>query len=1266
MAETYEKLGIQLELDFSKLNTQLATLTRNLNQALKADAFKQVVDAIKGMETGTAKASDALSKATKKQQDYAKAAGASAEEIKKLDKAVTAYNQSLEQQARTTAQAETGRARAHREAEGAARHATTANSALNISLQNMTARIAEFYSIRTVMFAISTQLRDAVAGALDFSQSIHDVAAIAGSSRAEMDQTGDSIVRIATNSRYTAQEVGNLMQILAQAGISAKNLPQISEVVGMFATATGASPDQAAEVFTTALNVWKFDAEESAKIANILTAALNNSKLSVQGLSTAFNYLAPQAAQFGYSLEQTAGIIAGMSQAGVKASTIGTGVSQLLKELAVPKERLVKLLQQYKISLDEVNPRLRTFAEIADVFAAKNVAAEDVLRAVDSRVGRSLVTALTLGGDAFRKMTASVSDTSSVFVAYEKTMEGARVKLNVMKQELLALTVELGKSIGPGLALATEGITDVIRGLQTVPGQLTLATIAIGAATLAVERMTLACIANPILAGVTGGVLAISAAMALLGRDFDATRGKAQATADAFDKQAEGTQKLKDGLTNARIEAEGGDKALSDYSKAVKEHGEESEKVAKLKEKEVQLHKDTREVLYSLQRDYPAYFEKIDLEKVKYGELLGILEKVNKQRGLAESSIVDQYNSLNQRVVLNSALSGDADKIRSGIKGKYGGGRITNEMDLERYEKAGRDLQFLKEAVEKDLVTLRDLEKRIPRDRYKKVEYGYFTEKTAGDVPQPEKPTRPQVTTPKGKAGRTPTPNSDYLTGQTFEDYFTEQATKYAESRLKADRAANEIILRDKMKTEQERNEALLRIIEINQQIYEQEVTASYHQIDDNIYKHPSSGLEVKRNRQLAEKLKAEAEAAAKERRDAADAQANKDRDAATSHLMLTATMRDKQLAFQLKAAQQSAALRREEAATAAEVNQIDQELLQTTIRMGREKVGNLELDNAAIDHWIELNQHVEGIGDKLEAHKRTREQNLERIREENLLLQEQEAQLARMQDHSFSGAFLRGAKGQWRKDSDTDALTTELGATLTEATFNGVTDSIDGMVTALANGASAWGSFRQSLGNTLKEISAELQRYIIKMMVVYSVQQLIRLFGSSGADTVPALENVGGQTIATGMIDTAATGGLVRGAGEGIGTNPLMRLAAGGFIPRNIGVSGKDSVPALLMPGEFVIPKHIVDKYGVQYFENMRAQKYADGGLVGGSFAQAGSKKEESTDPGDLTLNIINVVDPRSIPKTTGQEILNVMNYEAAANGPTFKQWKAKITGHG
>ena len=87
---------------------------------------------------------------------------------------------------------------------------------------------------------------------------------------------------------------------------------------------------------------------------------------------------------------------------------------------------------------------------------------------------------------------------------------------------------------------------------------------------------------------------------------------------------------------------------------------------------------------------------------------------------------------------------------------------------------------------------------------------------------------------------------------------------------------------------------------------------------------------------------------------------------------------------------------------------------------------------------------------------------------------------------------------------------------------------------------------------------------------------------------------------------------GLLRGfSGGGSGGPPVSRFAAGGSVP---GSGSRDTVPAMLTPGEFVIRKSSVKKIGMNNLSQMNAKGYATGGKVGGFNASSGLIKNSKT----------------------------------------------------
>jgi hypothetical protein len=206
----------------------------------------------------------------------------------------------------------------------------------------------------------------------------------------------------------------------------------------------------------------------------------------------------------------------------------------------------------------------------------------------------------------------------------------------------------------------------------------------------------------------------------------------------------------------------------------------------------------------------------------------------------------------------------------------------------------------------------------------------------------------------------------------------------------------------------------------------------------------------------------------------------------------------------------------------------------------------------------------------------------------------------------------------------------------------NGIGSALDGMIQKLNEGKSGWVAFRDGMRSVMADLGTMIQKYITQLIAMWIVQKLVGLAIGGGGD-------------ASGMSpSTSITPG-------GAGSDFLITRAEGGAIPGNIGTPGVDSVPAMLMPGEFVVRKAAVDAYGLDTMFRLNSLKLANGGSASGKKA-SGAGITDNDDGDEFSLTIINVVDPSSIPKTTSTEILNVISFDAAKNGPTFRTLKAKM----
>lgn len=139
------------------------------------------------------------------------------------------------------------------------------------------------------------------------------------------------------------------------------------------------------------------------------------------------------------------------------------------------------------------------------------------------------------------------------------------------------------------------------------------------------------------------------------------------------------------------------------------------------------------------------------------------------------------------------------------------------------------------------------------------------------------------------------------------------------------------------------------------------------------------------------------------------------------------------------------------------------------------------------------------------------------------------------------------------------------------------LTGSMGNAFASMASGTkSVKGAFRDMATAVIKSMM-DIAAQAVAMQAMKGIMSLFSFGGGS---------STGGMNLDAGissMPQMAATGGFVMPSGR---IERVRKFAAGG--PVTGGVQGRDSVPALVMPGEFILKKAAVDAVGTDYLHSL------------------------------------------------------------------------------
>jgi hypothetical protein len=281
--------------------------------------------------------------------------------------------------------------------------------------------------------------------AIALEKALADVAAIANLTRKEIDRLEATVFKVAGSTSLTAIEVVELQKQLAKLGTSVSDIENLTKPIALLSQALGEDAGGVAASLKKTLNQFQATTEESNRFANAIVGAVNETALSLNDLGTALQYVGPLAAQSGLSFETTASLIGILADNGFRASRAGTGLRNVLLELAKDGRPLEEFL-------GDLSKRNLDVAEATEIFGKRGASAAIVLANNASRVS---------------ELNEELSDNTRLLKANAKQMSSTQGQIDLLSSSYDRASIRLGEYI-----TQTEFFIEIIERLDpSVAGQ---------------------------------------------------------------------------------------------------------------------------------------------------------------------------------------------------------------------------------------------------------------------------------------------------------------------------------------------------------------------------------------------------------------------------------------------------------------------------------------------------------------------------------------------------------------------------------------------------------------------------------------------------------------------------------------------------------------------------------------------------------------------------------------------------------------------------
>lgn len=293
----------------------------------------------------------------------------------------------------------------------------------------------------------------AVQAGLSVDDALDGIRVKTGATGAELAQLTEDFKAVAKNSTQPIERVGEAIgELNNRLGLSGAPLQKLAAQVTDLEQITGETADL--DNFTKAINAFGIPAEQAGSYLDKLFRAAQVGGVSVNDLTGTLSKQAAALGQLGFSFEESAGLMAQLTKAGVNADGVMGGLRKSLAAAAkagkdpnmVFTSTVDKIQQLTKAGKDAEAAKLAK-----DLFGARGYV--DALKAIQSGNldTRNIVSQINNGTDSISGLAAETADFPE--------------QLQRFKNQMTVGLAPLGQSLFPAISSAIESVLPAVIGL---------------------------------------------------------------------------------------------------------------------------------------------------------------------------------------------------------------------------------------------------------------------------------------------------------------------------------------------------------------------------------------------------------------------------------------------------------------------------------------------------------------------------------------------------------------------------------------------------------------------------------------------------------------------------------------------------------------------------------------------------------------------------------------------------------------------------------
>jgi len=291
-----------------------------------------------------------------------------------------------------------------------------------------------------------------------FDTQMTKVAALTGTGIDQTNAWSDQVLDLAASYGQTGEDAAQALYLITSSGIKGAEAMATLDVVGKSAAVGLGDMATMAGLLTSAMNAYGSETLSAAQAADILTGAVQESKVPADQLAGSISQLLPFGSQLGITFDQIVGSMAALSLQGTNAAMAATQLRGIFNGMLDPSTQAAQALGKVGLSVQQIQDTMKSqgivagIRQIRDAIVANGGEADEQLANIFGNV-RALTGVFGLlnetGGKVDRVMANTANSAGKLNSAFQVTADTGAFKAKQASAELNAEMTKLGSSITP-------------------------------------------------------------------------------------------------------------------------------------------------------------------------------------------------------------------------------------------------------------------------------------------------------------------------------------------------------------------------------------------------------------------------------------------------------------------------------------------------------------------------------------------------------------------------------------------------------------------------------------------------------------------------------------------------------------------------------------------------------------------------------------------------------------------------------------------------